>query len=279
MEFQLAADTKPTLDDVTKALEAGELPLKPHSYALADLAQQLSLLQPAVWRHRQKLAAKGYPNVDKKLVTAYRLLELTGAATADKLGVDVDTQAQTKLQGELRKQGIAIRDAAVRLARDADQDPRLFSVNFGEGDASNVLPSFHVLDAVLDKHGARLGNKVLLDELRKKTKAAIEALRDAEVKQETGKKDALVPSGTRRKAGEALYGMLLHFSRTGAAVFWDDPETQALFSLKPLRQGTVRAGRDGVDDDDAPVLAPEVVADVDVPEGPLVSIDATDEPS
>ena len=38
-------------------------------------------------------------------------------ATANKVGVDVDTQAQPKRQGKLRKQGIAIRDAAVLTSR------------------------------------------------------------------------------------------------------------------------------------------------------------------
>lgn len=271
MELQLAPSTSPTLADIKAALEEGELKVIPHTYAVADLVQQFSLLQPALWRNRAVFANKGYPDVEVKLVTGYRLVELMGDATADKRGIDADTHAQTTLQADLRRKGIAVRDAAVRLARDNGQDGRIFSVNFGEGDASNVLPPLHVLHAVLQKHGDKLGNDTLREELTASTAAAIDALHTAEIRQETGKKDALIPAGLRKKAHEALYALLLHFSRTGFAVFWNEPEIQGLFSLKPLRQGSLRGGRPGLDDDDAPILAVDVEPGVEVPEGPLVS--------
>lgn len=271
MSLQLTASTSPTLEEVKSALEKNELKLARHNYAVADLAQQLSLLQPALWRHRETFAAKGYPEVEKKLVTGYRLVELMGDATADKRGIDAETKAQTALQGELRREGIRIRDAAVRLARDNDQDSRLFSVNFGEGDASNVLPPLHVLHSILKKHGEKLGNETLRAELTEAAAKAIDELHSAEVRQETAKKDALIPAGLRKKAHQALYALLLHFSRTGGAVFWNDAELQELFSLKPLRKGLLRGGRPGLDDDDAPILAVAGGAGVEVPEGPLVA--------
>ncbi|MFH1811285.1 MAG: hypothetical protein ABIJ09_21275 [Pseudomonadota bacterium] len=173
-----------------------------------------------------------------------------------------------------RKALITARDVCVRLARNAGTDPRLFSVNFGQGEASNVLTPARVFYSLLDRHGDKLGAPAVVEELRAEVKTAIAELTAAEIGQETRKREQLLPGAQVKRARNALYGLLLSWSRVGFALTRHLPDEQALFSLTVLRRDRRHPAVVVADDDDAPLLPLAAAeAGVDIPAGTVASVE------
>ena len=181
---------------------------------------------------------------------------------------------QTSKQAQLRRNLIDARDAVVRLARDKNVDARLFSVNFGTGDATNTLPAAYVFASLLKKHGDKLGTTPLVKEILAEVDADVAALANTEVLQEQKKRDVLVPGALRSKAPDfanrrfrvqeqwarhAVYEQLLHISRTGFAVFRRDVEVREQFRLAVLHKTATAVV---ADDDDAPIAVVAEAGDV-----------------
>ena len=251
--FEITATTKPTLDTVKKRLEAGELVLTKNTFAIEDLAAQVFQTQAVAERSVDVIDKKAGTTLTETLVTARRLLELGGWAGAERTSLTVEQIEQTSKQAMLRRNLIDARDAVVRLARDKNVDSRLFSVNFGTGNATNTLPAAYVFQSLLKKHGDKLGKTPLVKEIVAEVEADIAALAHSEIAQEQKKREVLLPGALRTQARHAVYELLLHVSRTGFAVFRRDPEMREQFRLAVLHKTATPAVV--ADDDDAPISA------------------------
>jgi hypothetical protein len=257
--LELTATTTPTLDTVRERLEAGAYVLTKNTFAIEDLAAQVFQTQAIADRYVDVIDAKAGTTIRDTLVAARRLLELGGWAGAERTSLSVEQIEQTSKQAQLRRNLIDARDAVVRLARDKNVDARLFSVNFGTGDATNTLPAAYVFASLLKKHGDKLGTTPLVKEILAEVDADVAALANTEVLQEQKKRDVLVPGALRSKARHAVYELLLHISRTGFAVFRRDVEVREQFRLAVLHKTQTAVV---ADDDDAPIAVVAEEGDV-----------------
>lgn len=270
--LQIKPSTRPTREEVLASLDRGDLMRVANTFGLTNLVKQTHMLLPIVAHNLPAFRENELPITERDVIIAARLVELTGLPTADRLSSMVEVQELTAEQKKHLERLRSGRDDMVRLARFANVPERLFRVNLGEGDASRALPGALALVRLIDTHGHRLGLNKQVKKIRARVEAATLGLLEANIAQETGKGQSALPAATLKAVREALYALLLNFSRLGpVAVADSDPDARDDFSLRVLRSRPNSPA--AVDDDDAPLVeATREELGVELPTEPVAAL-------
>lgn len=267
----LTRQTRPTREEVLGDLNAGLLPRAHGSFAQQRLVRQFNVLAPRVVRALPEFAAMELDVTLTDVVRGYRLVQLLGDPTAQRITVQVAVSELTRRQGALLLRLRHCRDDLLRLARDRGVAPSLFRVELGDGDASRAITGARVLIGLVKRHADKLAAPKVMELLRAEIDATARDLERSEIAQEKGKIEATQPTTTLVALREALYGLLLKFSRLGPIAVRHDAEAREQFALRILHPtGGGAAGEElepiAPDDESAPA------AELPVAEAPAAEL-------